>query len=90
MKLVRLTSQEEIIGNVIERSDEIEISDAFNMVATEPGKIGFIPFMAYAKDNSHVINRRHVIMVCDPVDELVDQVRSMTSGLVIPDKKVIT
>ena len=89
MKLVRLTSGEEIIGKVIERSDEIEISDAYNMVATEPGKIGFIPFMAYSKDKSFVISRTHVLMICDPVDELVDQIRSMSSGIVVPDKKVI-
>lgn len=90
MKLVRLTSGEEIIGKVIERSDEIEISDGYNMVSTEPGKIGFIPFMAYSKDESFIINRTHVLMVCDPVDELVDQIRSMTSGIVVPDQKVIT
>ena len=27
--------------------------------------------------------------ICDPVDELVDQIRTMTSGIVVPDKKVI-
>ena len=89
MKLVRLTSQEEIIGNVEESEYTITISNAFNMVATEPGKIGFIPFMAYAKDDKFLIEKRHVLMICDPVDELVDQVRSMTSGIVVPEKKVI-
>ena len=39
MKLVRLSSGEEIVGKVIERKNEIEISDAYSLVATEPGKI---------------------------------------------------
>lgn len=89
MKLVRLTSGEEIIGKVEDLSNVIKISDAFNLVAPEPGKIGFIPFMAYAKDKEFVIDKSHVMMVVDPIDELVDQVRSMTSGIVVPDTKVI-
>ena len=89
MKLIRLTSGEEIIGKVIDRPEEIVITDGFNMVSTEPGKIGFIPFMAYSKDKEFVVSKNHVLMICEPVDELVDQVRSMTSGIVVPDKKVI-
>jgi len=89
MKLVRLTSGEEIIGKVEDLSNVIKIKDGFNMVATEPGKIGFIPFMAYAKDEEFVIDKSHVMMMCEPVDELVDQIRTMTSGIVVPDKKVI-
>ena len=47
MKLVRLSSGEEIVGKVIERKNEIEISDAYSLVATEPGKMGFIPFKMF-------------------------------------------
>ena len=43
----------------------------------------------YSKDKNFVVSRTHVLMICDPVDELVDQVRSMSSGIVVPDKKVI-
>ena len=89
MKLVRLTSGEEIIGKVIERSDEIEISDAYNMVATEPGKIGFIPFMAYSKNKEFTIDKQFVVLIVDPVDEMVDQVRTMVSGIVTPNQQGI-
>jgi hypothetical protein len=89
MKLVRLSSGEEVICNVEEQENQLVITDGYNMVSTEPGKIGFIPFMAYSKDKQFFVDKSHVLMVCEPVDELVDQVRSMTSGIVIPDKKVI-
>ncbi len=90
MKLVRLTSQEEVIGEVTESENSITISNGFNLVSTEPGKMAFIPFMAYAKEKEFTIDKRHVLMICDPVDELAEQVRTMTSGIVVPDKKVIT
>ena len=90
MKVVRLTTGDEVICNVVETENTIKISDAFSMVATEPGKIGFIPFMAYAKDEEFVISKEFVVMVCDPVDELVDEIRSMTSGIITPPKQGIT
>lgn len=89
MKIVRLTTGDEIICNVEETENSVTITDAFSMVATEPGKIGFIPFMAYAKNDRFVIDKQFVVMVVDPVEEIVDQIRSMTSGIVTPPKQGI-
>jgi hypothetical protein len=89
MKIVRLTTGDEIICNVEETENSVAITDAFSMVATEPGKIGFIPFMAYAKNDRFVIDKKFVVMVVDPVEEIVDQIRSMTSGIVTPQKQGI-
>ena len=89
MKIVRLTTGDEIICNVEETENSVAITDAFSMVATEPGKIGFIPFMAYAKNDRFVIDNRFVVMVVDPVEEIVDLIRSMTSGIVTPPKQGI-
>jgi hypothetical protein len=89
MKIVRLTTGDEIICNVEETENSVAITDAFSMVSTEPGKIGFIPFMAYAKNDRFVIDKKFVVMVVDPVEEIVDQIRSMTSGIVTPPKQGI-
>lgn len=89
MKIVRLTTGDEVICNVEETENTIAMTDAFSMVATEPGKIGFIPFMAYAKNEEFVIDKQFVVMILDPVDEIVDQIRSMTSGIVTPPKQGI-
>jgi hypothetical protein len=59
------------------------------MIATEPGKIGFIPFMAYAKNEEFIVDKQFVVMILDPVEEIVDQIRSMTSGIVTPPKQGI-
>ena len=89
MKIVRLTTGDEVICNVEETENTVAITDAFSMIATEPGKIGFIPFMAYAKDEQFIIDKKFVVMIVDPVDEIVDQIRSMTSGIVTPQKQGI-
>jgi hypothetical protein len=89
MKIVRLTTGDEVICNVEETENAVAITDAFSMIATEPGKIGFIPFMAYAKDEQFIIDKKFVVMIADPVDEIVDQIRSMTSGIVTPQKQGI-
>lgn len=89
MKIVRLTTGDEVICNVEETENTIAMTDAFSMVATEPGKIGFIPFMAYAKNEEFIVDKQFVVMILDPVEEIEDQIRSMTSGIVTPPKQGI-
>ena len=90
MKLVRLSSGEEVIGKVQENEDNIIISNGYSLIPAGEGKIGFMPFMAYTKANNGVsIDKRFVVFVVDPVDELVDQVRQMDSGIVTPKNQGI-
>lgn len=91
MKLVRLSSGEEVIGKVQENEDNIIISNGYSLIPAGEGKIGFMPFMAYTKANDGVsIDKRFVVFVVDPVDELVDQVRQMDSGIVTAKSGIIT
>lgn len=90
MKLVRLSSGEEVIGKVQENEDNIIISNGYSLIPAGEGKIGFMPFMAYTKASEGVsIDKRFVVFVVDPVDELVDQVRQMDSGIVTPKNQGI-
>ena len=92
-KLVRLSNGEEVIGRVEvnEENNNITITDGHALFAPEPGKIGFIPFMPYTKAKDGVtIDMKFVMFIVDPLDSLVDQVRSVNSGLEIPDRKLMT
>ena len=90
MKLVRLSSGEEVIGKVQENEDNIIISNGYSLIPAGEGKIGFMPFMAYTKASEGIsIDKRFVVFVVDPVDELVDQVRQMDSGIVTPKNQGI-
>lgn len=91
MKLIRLSSGEEVVGTVVENEDSITISEGYSLIPAGEGKIGFMPFMAYTKANKGVtINNRFVMFVVDPVDQLLDQVNGMKSDIITPSKKIIT
>ena len=91
MKLVRLSSGEEIIGTVTETQESITITDGFSLIPAGEGKIGFMPFMAYTKAKKGInIDKKFVVFMVEPADELQDQVRTMTTGIVAPSKKIIS
>ena len=91
MKLVRLASGEEVIGKVVDNGSDITITDGYSLIPAGEGKIGFMPFMAYTKAKEGItIPKNFVVFMVDPVDELVDQVRQMDTGLVTPKNKIIT
>jgi hypothetical protein len=96
MKLVRLTSGEEIVGDVVENEDgSYTISNAFNLLPGGEGKIQFIPFMAYTEAHAGVtLKAEHVLFTVAPVAQLVEQItkikRSMDSGIITPDQGIVT
>tara|TARA_B100000963_G_scaffold145258_1_gene126543 strand:+ start:2028 stop:2315 length:288 start_codon:yes stop_codon:yes gene_type:complete len=91
MKLVRLSSGEEIIGKVRESENSVVIEDGYSLIPAGEGKIGFMPFMAYTKAKEGIlIDRRFVVFVVEPLEELVDQIRQMETGLTVPSGKIVT
>ena len=91
MKLVRLSSGEEVIGKVEEHSDSITIKDAYSLIPAGEGKIGFMPFMAYTKAKDGIdIDKRFVVFVVEPIEDLVNQIRQMDTGLTVPTGKIVT
>ena len=90
MKLVRLSSGEEIIGKVVQNEDSITITDGYSLIPAGEGKIGFMPFMAYTKAKDGItIDNRFVLFIVDPVDQIVDQVREMDSGIQVASSKIV-
>jgi len=91
MKLVRLSSGEEVIGKVKENENDIVIENGYSLIPAGEGKIGFMPFMAYTKAKDGItIDRKFVVFIVEPVDELVDQIRQMDSGIVTAKPGIIT
>lgn len=86
MKLVRLSSGEEVVGNVEVNADKsVTITNGFSLIPAGEGKIGFMPFMAYTKAAAGVtIGENFVVFVVEPADELVAQIESMNSSIVMP------
>jgi hypothetical protein len=91
IKLIRLTSGEEIIAEIANTSeDTYQIKDAIIMIPAGEGKIGFMPFMPYTKaKDGLVLKKQDVMFMIDPVDELLNQFKQARSGIVTPPQGVI-
>ena len=90
MLLVRLSSGEEIIGEVTETENLITIKDGYTLIPAGEGRIGMMPFMAYTKaKNGVTINKKFVMFMIEPADDLQEQVKSMGSSIVTPKKDII-
>jgi len=92
MKLVRLSSGEEIIGNVKDnRDNSITITNGYSLIPAGEGKIGFMPFMAYTEAAKGItIADRFVLFVVEPNAQLVEQIQQMDSKIVVPKQGIIT
>ena len=91
MKLVRLSSGEEIIGKVTETENSVIIENGYTLIPAGEGKIGFMPFMPYTKASDGLeVDMKFVMFMVEPVSDLVKQHTEATSGIVVPDSKVIS
>ena len=92
MKLIRLSSGEEVIGKVTDNGDSITITDGYSLIPAGEGRIGFMPFMAYTKAKDGItIDKKFIVFIIEPIDSMVDQVREMASGIqVAPASSIVT
>tara|TARA_B100000927_G_scaffold188214_1_gene151577 strand:- start:4656 stop:4943 length:288 start_codon:yes stop_codon:yes gene_type:complete len=91
MKLVRLSSGEEIIGKVTETENSVIIENGYTLIPAGEGKIGFMPFMAYTKAKDGItIGNEFIMFIVEPIEDMVNQIRQMDSGIVVPDGKVLS
>lgn len=82
IQLLRLTSGEEIIGNVADKDDSWRVEDAIVMIPAGEGKLGFMPWMPYTKSSKGVdIPKQHVMFVVEPIDDLKNQHQQATSSI---------
>ena len=84
IKLVRLSTGEEVVGRITETEDTVAIVDGILLVPAGEGKMGMIPFVPYGDGSDVVVNRNHVMFITEPGAQLKAQIVKVTSGLEIP------
>ncbi len=90
IKLVRLSSGEEIIANVETYEDHVKLYDGIVMIPAGEGKIGFMPWMPYTKAaDGLLINNRWILFVIDPVGDMIDQFKQAISPIDLSQSKGI-
>ena len=97
VKIMRLTTGEEIIGTVSEQSTSARgtvysVSDIAILIPTEANQLGLAPFMAYttASEDGVEIGEKDVMFVANPVEDLKKQYQNMFSKLMTPNQGIVT
>ena len=92
VRIVRLTSGEEVIGDVTQEDGIYRVQKAALILPTGQGSIGLMPWMPYADQEGGIeIRESFVIFDIKPHDELINEYNTaFGSGLVVPPKQTIT
>ena len=95
VKIVRLKSSEDVIGDVVsENSENIRVSNpAMLMPVGDPRggnvQMGLAPWMPFSDQKEIDFPRDWVLVVGDPVQDLVNNYnQAFGSGIVVPQVKV--
>ena len=85
IRLVKLKSGEEIIGDVTGISGDVIISSPCQLMPTDQG-IGFAPWPPFSKHDNVTVNMDWVICVTQPIDAARDAWNSkFGSGIILPN-----
>ena len=90
VKLIRLTSGEDVIAEVVNRKDEsITIQNGIVGVPSSQGTLSFVawsPMLSKTEKEIEVSNR-FVVYTAEAAEEIVDQYKQMYSPIAQPEKK---
>jgi hypothetical protein len=85
IKLVRLTTGEEILAKCENTPIGVTVKDPMILVPLGQGKLGFAKWLPYANtENGVTISSNNIMFILDPDVELKNQYTSASSGLVLP------
>ncbi len=92
VKLVRITSGEEVLCTIIkdEAADYITIAQPTIIIPTQDRSIALAPWMPYAKTDTMDISRSAIAFIIEPVEQLATQYNEIHSKILVPNQKIIT
>lgn len=87
---VKLTSGEELIGRIVEQTDDtIELTEPVS-VAPGPQGMGLVPSLFTSERGKNVIvNRGAITMYCTTDESIQAKYIEATTGITTPTKKII-
>ena len=91
VKIVRLTSGEELICKVTETESDITIKNPAILIPTGEGQLAFGQWLPYADITKGLtVDKKYIIFMVAPATELSNQYSaSFGSGLVVPKKEPV-
>ena len=88
IKVVRLISSEELIGDWNEETNTI--TGPVVMVPIAKAQLAFQPWIPYAEEEEVILKDQHIIVVLTPDTKLQNEYsRVYGSGLIVPEENII-
>ena len=88
VKIIRLISSEELIGDWNEETKTI--TNPVVMIPVGKDQLGFQPWVPYAEDEEIILKEQHIVVVLTPDNKLQNEYnRVYGSGLVVPEENII-
>ena len=87
---LKITSGEEVVGKVIEQTESIITLEQPITIGMGPKGMQLIPAMFTCLPGTNItINTANITMVADTAEDVKDAYREATTGIKVPDKKII-
>ena len=88
VKIVRLTTGEELVAKVTETKDSVTLKKPAILIPAGKDQLAFGQWLPYGDISDGItIDKQDVIFIVDPIAELANQYSSsFGSGLVVPEK----
>ena len=88
VKIIRLVSTEELIGDWNEETKTI--TNPVVMIPVAKDQLGFQPWIPYSEEEEMTFKEQHIVVVLTPDNKLQNEYnRVFGSGLVVPEDKII-
>ena len=88
VKIIRLVSTEELIGDWNEKTKTI--SNPVVMIPVAKDQLGFQPWIPYAEEEEVPLKEEHIVVVLTPDKKLQNEYsRVYGSGLIVPEENII-
>ena len=95
VKILRLTTGEDVIGKMTQSQQLVTLTKAFVIIPTQtaPGKpvqLMMTPYMPYSADDEVIIDESKVVTMVTPKQEILKSYQQNTSSIIAPKPDLIT
>jgi hypothetical protein len=91
VKIIRITSGEEIIATVIDNESNVTLKDPAVLIPSPEGKLLLARWLPYADIPEGVsLEKKNILFVVSPQEQLKDHyINVVVNNLVVPSKKIV-
>lgn len=90
VKLLKLSTGEDVVSDVKRNAEgDYVLTKPHRLVLAREG-LGSMPLCPFAKSDTYVVPKQHVIWEADPEDEIRDSYASATGSIVVASSSLLT